>query len=117
MVTSYEMKLTPCFHFQFVGFRFSSVMAEHGSEVEKEILLEHHDVENVSADPSLTIEAVLHLSADQLRDELLQRGIDPKVRPKPQMQLELVQILKLEIVGPAIKSSTMEQKQMQLQKE
>ena len=57
---------------------------------------------------SLTIEGVLQLSVDQWNQKLLQRGIDPTDRPKPQLQLELLQVLKLEIILPETKVSSVE---------
>ena len=54
------------------------------------------------ADLPLSVETVL-------REKLLERGIDPKGRPKPQLQLELLQVLKCEIVVPELKSTTLEQ--------
>src|SRR6218665_960410 len=89
-------------------------MSEPTSDVEE---LEHHDPEGVVADSPLSLEAVLLLSVEQLREQLLQRGIDPKGRPKPQLQLELLQLLQLQIVVPEFKTTTLEQDQKQLHKE
>ncbi len=92
-------------------------MSEQTSDVEESLVLEHHDTEGVVADLPLSVETVLQLSVEQLREKLLQRGIDPKGRPKPQLQLELLQMLKLQIVVPEIKSTTLDQEQLQLQKD
>src|SRR6218665_2297575 len=92
-------------------------MSDPTSDVEEFLVMEHHDPEEATADLPLSVETVLQLSVEQLRGNFLERGIDPKGRPKPQLQLELLQVLKYEIVGPEIKSTTLEQEQMQLQKE
>src|SRR6218665_2635602 len=92
-------------------------MSDPTSDVEEMIVMEHHDPEEALADLPLSVETVLQLSVDQLREKLLELGIDPKGRPKPQLQLELLQVLKCEIVVPGLKSTTLEQEQMQLQKE
>jgi len=65
-------------------------------------------MEDTVTSPSLTIEGVLQLSVDQWKQQLLQRGIDPTGRPKPRLQLELLQVLKLEIVLPETKVSSVE---------
>src|SRR6218665_676934 len=83
----------------------------------EDIGMEHHDPEDVVADLPLSVETVLQLSVEQLRDKLLELGIDSKGRPKPQLQLELLQMLKYEIVVPESKPTTLEQEQLQLQKE
>ena len=82
------------------------VMSEPTSDVEESLVLEHHDPEGVVADPPLSLEAVLLLSVEQ---QLRHRGIDPKGRSKPQLQLELMQLLQLQIVVPEIKTTTLEQ--------
>ena len=46
----------------------------------------------------------MQLSVEQLREKLLELGIDPKDRPKPQLQLELLQVLKFELVAIEVKS-------------
>jgi len=56
---------------------------------------------------------VLQLLVDQLKQQLLQRGIDPSGRPKPQLQLELLQVLKLEIALPKAKVCSVEEAQIQ----
>ena len=91
-------------------------MSDPNSDVKESLVLEHHDPEEVVANPPLSVEAVLQFSVEQLGEQLLQRGIDPKGRSKPQLQLELMQILQLEIVLPDIKTTTLEQEQLQLQK-
>src|SRR6218665_978219 len=81
------------------------------------IVMEHHDPEEALADLPLSVETVLQLSVEQLRDKLLELGIDSKGRPKPQLQLELLQMLKYEIVVPESKPTTLEQEPLQLKKE
>src|SRR6218665_1208482 len=92
-------------------------MSDSTAGVEEVIVMEHHDPEEAMTDLSLSVETVLQLSVDQLREKLLELGINPKGRPKPQLQLELLQVLKCEIVVPGLKSTTLEQAQLQLQKE
>src|SRR6218665_1743935 len=81
------------------------------------IVMEHHDPEEALADLPLSVETVLQLSVEQLREKLLELGVDPKGRPKPQLQLELLQVLKYEIVAPEVKSTSLDQDQLQLQKD
>src|SRR6218665_4144529 len=81
------------------------------------IVMEHQDPEVALADLPLSVETVLQLSVEQLRKILLELGIDPKGRPKPQLQLELLQVLKCELVAPEGKSTALNQDQLQLQKE
>src|SRR6218665_4112427 len=81
------------------------------------IVMEHHDPEVALADLPLSVETVLQLSVEQLRDKLLELGIYPKGRPKTPLQLELFQVFKAEIVVPLSKSTTLEQEQLQLQKD
>src|SRR6218665_3618206 len=92
-------------------------MSDPTAGVEEGIVMEYHDPQAATSDLPLSVETVLQLSVEKLREMLLERGIDPKGRPKPQLQLELLQILKCEIVVPELKSTTLEQEQMQLQKE
>src|SRR6218665_2859235 len=92
-------------------------MSDPTSDVEEILVMEHHDPEEAMADLPLSVETVLQLSVEQLREKLLELGIDPKGRTKPQLQLELLQILKCEIVVPEGKSTILEQEQLQLQKE
>lgn len=47
-------------------------MLEPDIEVEEQILLEHHEVEEAAVDD-------LQLTVEQLREQLLQRGIDPNL--------------------------------------
>src|SRR6218665_1162012 len=89
-------------------------MSDPTSDVEEIIVMEHHDPEEALADLPLS---VLQLSVEQLREKLLAFGIDPKGRPKPQLQLELLQVLKFELVAPEVKSATLDQDQLQLQKD
>src|SRR6218665_3220204 len=81
------------------------------------IVMEHHDPEEALADLPLSVETVLQLSVEQLREKLLELGIEPKGRPKPQLQLELLQFLKFELVAPEVKSTVLDQDQLQLQKD
>jgi len=112
LISFRSKKLTLCFSFALFG----SFLRHDGTDVEEVLVLEHHDLEEVLADLPLSLEAVLQLSVEQLREELLQRGIDPKGRPKPQLQLELMQILELQVVVPEVKSTTLQQEQLTLQK-
>src|SRR6218665_1903549 len=75
-------------------------MSDPTSDVEEIIVMEHHDPEEALADLPLSVETVLQLSVEQLREKLLELGIDPKGRPKPQLQLELLQVFKFELVAP-----------------
>ena len=75
-------------------------MSDPTSDVEEIIVMEHHDPEEASADLPLSMETVLQLSVEQLREKLMELGIEPKGRPKPQLQLELLQVLKYAIVAP-----------------
>src|SRR6218665_2880541 len=81
------------------------------------VVMEHHDPEEALADLPLSVETVLQLSVEQLREKLLELGIDPKGRPKPQLQLELLQVLKYEIVAPEGKPTSLDRDQLQLQKD
>src|SRR6218665_1974737 len=92
-------------------------MSDPTSDVEEIIVMEHHDPEEALADLPLSVGTVLQLSVAQLREKLLELGSEPKGRPKPQLQLELLQILKCEIVAPEVKSTSLDQDQLQLQKE
>src|SRR6218665_1909177 len=92
-------------------------MSDPTSDVEEIIVMEHHDPEEALADLPLSVETVMQLSVEQLREKLLELGIEPKGRPKPQLQLELLQILKYEIVAPEGKPTSLDQDQLQLQKE
>src|SRR6218665_1070819 len=92
-------------------------MSDPTSDVEEIIVMEHHDPEEALADLPLSMETVLQLSVEQLREKLLEFGIDSKGRPKPQLQLELLQVLKFETVAPEVKSVTLDQDQLQLQKD
>src|SRR6218665_2662256 len=92
-------------------------MSDPTSDVEEIIVMEHHDPEAALADLPLSMETVLQLSVQQLREKLLELGIDPKGRPKPQLRLESLQVLKWELVAPEVKSATLDQDQFQLQKD
>src|SRR6218665_295305 len=82
-----------------------------------DIGMEHHDPEEVVADLPLSLESVLQLSVEQLRDKLLELGVDPKGMQKPQLQLELLQVLGIELAVPESKPVTVDQDQLQLQRE
>src|SRR6218665_3328957 len=92
-------------------------MSDPTSDVEEIIVMEHHDAEEALADLPLSVETVLQLSVEQLREKLMELGIDSKGRPKPQLQLELLQVLKYEIVAPEGKPTSLDQDQLQLQKD
>src|SRR6218665_3943715 len=81
------------------------------------IVMEHHDPEEALADLPLSVETVLQLSVEQLREKLLELDINPKGRSKPQLQLELLQVLKYEVVAPEGKPTSLDQEQSQLRKE
>ena len=64
-------------------FSVFAVMSDPTSDVEEIIVMEHHDPEKALADLPLSMETVLQLSVEQLREKLQEFGIDPKGRPKP----------------------------------
>src|SRR6218665_3466736 len=92
-------------------------MSDPTSDVEEIIVMEHHDPDKALADLPLSVDTVLQLSVEQLREKLLELGIEPKGRPKPQLQLVLLQVLKYEIVASEVKSTALAQDQLQLHKD
>src|SRR6218665_2279051 len=92
-------------------------MSDPTSDVAEIIVMEHHDPEEALADLPLSMETVLQLSVEQLREKLLEFGVDSKGWRKPQLQLEWLQVLKFELVAPEVKSTSLDQDQLQLQKD